>query len=539
MGKSPGKWIKSIIFGKKTSKSGTSKDKPFSISAKEPASNLSTGLLSISEPLPVSVDEVKESSNFGKEEAAFDCGDEVAISSMKQDEVAPTASAPNLTLPEDTWKLEQAATKAQAAFRGYLARRAFQTLKGIIRLQSVIRGHLVKRQAVATLYCLQGIVKLQALVRGQIVRRSTIGSEIFSKKILGNEELGYFKSDTSSPVKEIVKNAFTEKLLSSLPTAMPLQIQYGPGEPNSVQEWLMRWTISQALGPDSKLEIVKTDQAMPKQSGRRMHSGKIENGTNHSNMESDKFKHNQKKMSNHSLKSVSEHQGNEIEKVRKSLKKTSKSILENSGQSEAVTDLSRQNLRKPSSTLVPELSGRDGKTPLKETTKLADAEILPERPSMEAIINEPCGVTVSETKPEPVADKEENIAVSEKDLDTNLDQNENGNINGHRRASLPAQHDIDTSMHIARKVPSYMAPTKSARAKVRELASPRFGQEVDEKNALTRRYSLPSSANGKLSSSPRVQRLVQASGKDGIKIDRSLSSSRDGSDKVIRAEWKR
>lgn len=96
------------------------KDKPFSISAKEPASNLSTGLLSISEPLPVSVDEVKESSNFGKEEAAFDCGDEVVISSMKQDEVAPTASAPNLTLPEDTWKLEQAATKAQAAFRGYL-----------------------------------------------------------------------------------------------------------------------------------------------------------------------------------------------------------------------------------------------------------------------------------------------------------------------------------------------------------------------------------------------------------------------------------
>nr|GLL49790.1 protein IQ-DOMAIN 31-like [Ipomoea trifida] len=486
------------------------KDKPFSISAKEPASNLSTGLLSISEPLPVSVDEVKESSNFGKEEAAFDCGDEVVISSMKQDEVAPTASAPNLTLPEDTWKLEQAATKAQAAFRGYL-----------------------------------GIVKLQALVRGQIVRRSTIGSEIFSKKILGNEELGYFKSDTSSPVKEIVKNAFTEKLLSSLPTAMPLQIQYGPGEPNSVQEWLMRWTISQALGPnsqrkeisDSKHEIVKTDQAIPKQSGRRKHSGKIENGTNHSNMESDKFKHNQRKMSNHLLKSVSEHQGNEIEKVRKSLKKTSDSILENSGQSEVVTDLSRQNLRKPSSTLVPELSGRDGKTPFKETTELADAEILPESPSMEAIINEPCGVTVSETKPEPVADKEENIAVSEKDLDT--DQNENGNINGHRRASLPAQHDIDTSMHIARKVPSYMAPTKSAKAKVRELASPRFGQEVDEKNALTRRYSLPSSTNGKLSSSPRVQRLVQASGKDGIKIDRSLSSSRDGSDKVIRAEWKR
>lgn len=322
---------------------------------------------------------------------------------------------------------------------------------------------------------------------------------------------------------------------------MPLQIQYCPGEPNSMQEWLMRWTISQALGPDSqqkeisdsKHEIVKTDQTIPKQSGRRMHSGKVENGTNHNSMESDKLKHNQRKMSNHSLKSVSEHQGNEIEKVRKSLKKTSNSILENSGQSEVVIDLSGQNLRKPSGTLVPELSGRDGRSPFKETTKLADAEILPERSSMEAIVNEPCGVTVSETIPSPIADKEENIAVSEKDLDTNLNQNENGNINSQRRASLPAQHDIDTGMHTARKVPSYMAPTKSARAKVKELASPRFGQEVDEKNALTRRYSLPSSTNGKLSSSPRVQRLVQASGKDGIKIDRSLSSSRDGSGEIL------
>lgn len=81
---------------------------------------MSTGLPSISEPFPVNVDETKQSSDFGKEEAAIDCGNEVVISSMKQDEVAPTASALNLTLPEDSWKLEQAATKAQAAFRGYL-----------------------------------------------------------------------------------------------------------------------------------------------------------------------------------------------------------------------------------------------------------------------------------------------------------------------------------------------------------------------------------------------------------------------------------
>lgn len=58
------------------------------------------------------------------------------------------------------------------------ARRAFKALKGIIRLQALIRGHLVRRQAVSTLYCIVGIVKLQALVRGSKIRCSDSGLEV-------------------------------------------------------------------------------------------------------------------------------------------------------------------------------------------------------------------------------------------------------------------------------------------------------------------------------------------------------------------------
>lgn len=39
----------------------------------------------------------------------------------------------------------------------------------------MIRGHLVRKQAVATLQCMQGIVKMQAIVRGNRVRCSDIG----------------------------------------------------------------------------------------------------------------------------------------------------------------------------------------------------------------------------------------------------------------------------------------------------------------------------------------------------------------------------
>ncbi|MBA0778455.1 hypothetical protein Gotri_006321 [Gossypium trilobum] len=59
---------------------------------------------------------------------------------------------------------ELAATKIQATFRGYLARKALRALKGIVRLQAIIRGSAVRRQAMNTLKCLQSIVNIQSQV---------------------------------------------------------------------------------------------------------------------------------------------------------------------------------------------------------------------------------------------------------------------------------------------------------------------------------------------------------------------------------------
>ncbi|XP_071735862.1 protein IQ-DOMAIN 11-like isoform X2 [Rutidosis leptorrhynchoides] len=62
----------------------------------------------------------------------------------------------------DNERENNAATTIQTAFRGLLARKALRALKGLVRLQAIIRGHLVRRQAVTTLKYLQSVVNIQS-----------------------------------------------------------------------------------------------------------------------------------------------------------------------------------------------------------------------------------------------------------------------------------------------------------------------------------------------------------------------------------------
>uniref|UniRef100_A0A0E0DNQ2 DUF4005 domain-containing protein n=1 Tax=Oryza meridionalis TaxID=40149 RepID=A0A0E0DNQ2_9ORYZ len=70
---------------------------------------------------------------------------------------------------------EWAAVRIQTAFRAFLARRALRALRGIVRLQALVRGRRVRKQLAVTLKCMQALVRVQARARDRRARISADG----------------------------------------------------------------------------------------------------------------------------------------------------------------------------------------------------------------------------------------------------------------------------------------------------------------------------------------------------------------------------
>eukprot|EP00249_Psilotum_nudum_P006167 c19505_g2_i1 orf=603-1367(+) len=199
MGKSPGKWLKALLLlGKKSSKSSNEENVPKSVKKQKEKRRWSFGKSSTQQKnvdtqavqdFPSRAEEAglavlqQEQSNrqYVEANAGFALKGNVPLVTEEFLNSACEISLRDeeeLAVIEKRKREEWAAVKIQTAFRKH---RALGAVKGLIRLQALVRGHIVRRQAGTTLRCVQALVRVQARVRARRVRMSEEGQAVQQK----------------------------------------------------------------------------------------------------------------------------------------------------------------------------------------------------------------------------------------------------------------------------------------------------------------------------------------------------------------------
>jgi hypothetical protein len=365
----------------------------------------------------------------------------------------------------------------------------------------------------------------------------------------------------------LISDGTVFQLLAPSPAVMPLQLPYDSMEPNSVANWLECWSASSFWKPvpqpkkitcsktqrkQSNGQIVEAETGRPKRTVRRVPAANVDSTSVQAASEFEKPKRNLRKVSSHPADSA-ENSQIELEKVKRSLRKVNNPVIENSAHSEVENEKPKQGLEKVSGTSGDNVLGwsvSNSAEKMKKEATLTTSNVP------DVVKNDPnlmSKLPDAETADEPVemikalesSHDDQAVVESKASVDTGGIV-ENMQINGkskhqddptsnenHKTAKKPSftmkPERAENGLQSSPTLPSYMAATESAKAKLRMQGSPRFSEDRVEKNNITRRHSLPSSTNSKISSeSPRTQRAVHGSGKGGNKSDKSLLSSRDG-----------
>ncbi|CAD6261877.1 unnamed protein product [Miscanthus lutarioriparius] len=160
------------------------------------------------------------------EELIEEPDDSISVSSTGVKEENTPLVEGSCSDPEED-HLESAATNLQPGSGTCIAREELLNQKDLVKLQAVIRGHLVRKQASESLQCLLAIIKIQGLIRAHQAQHSP-----------GKIQ----ETIVHSSGEKLLRNGFALKLVDNTSTSKSIRIKCDPSESDVTWEWMERWT---------------------------------------------------------------------------------------------------------------------------------------------------------------------------------------------------------------------------------------------------------------------------------------------------------
>ncbi|PUZ65617.1 hypothetical protein GQ55_3G239000 [Panicum hallii var. hallii] len=218
------------------------------------------------------------------------------VASKAGDDAADAAAVarPTVTTPR-AWaarsKEDIAATRIQAACRGYMARRAHQE-RGMARLMSLVEGFTIKRQTEEALYCMQTMTRIQTQIYSRRLKteedKKALKSQVKVKQSLDNikkigdgwdhslqskeqmEAVLMMKQEAASRRQRALSYAFSYQWRNRKPSsarAAPAPMFMDPGNPNWGWSWTERW-MAAARPWENQTATPADSRAAAKSAGR-------------------------------------------------------------------------------------------------------------------------------------------------------------------------------------------------------------------------------------------------------------------------------